>query len=90
MKKDRKEALMRIVVGIVSGIILSIWKSLVQLLAVVNFLIALFAGKRNKSLAEFCEYWNTEFYRFTRYMTFVSNERSFPFTRLSNRISKFK
>ena len=28
----------------------------------VNWLVALFAAKRNKGIAEFCEYWNTESY----------------------------
>jgi hypothetical protein len=90
MKKERKESLFRIIVLIVSGIILSVWYSLIKILILVHFFIALFTAKRNKGLAEFCEYWNTEFYRFTRYITFVTNERPFPFTKISNRMSKFK
>ena len=90
MKKERKESLMRIIVLIVSGIILGVWAYLVKVLAVVNFFIALFSNKRNKGIAEFCEYWNTEFYRFSRYIASVTNERPFPFTSMSDRISKFK
>lgn len=90
MKKERKESLFRILVLIVSGIILGVWSSLVKLLAIVNFFIVLFSNKRNKGIAQFCEYWNTEFYRFSRYLTFVTNERPFPFTSMSERISKFK
>jgi len=90
MKKERKESLMRIVVLIVSGIILAFWAALVKILILVNFFIALFSNKRNRGVAEFCEYWNTEFYRFSRYISFVTNERPFPFTSMSDRTSKFK
>ena len=65
---ERKEAWMRIIVGIVSGIILSVWKVLVQILAVVHWFIVIFTGKRKKDLANFCEYWNTEIYKFMRYI----------------------
>ncbi|MCF7910565.1 DUF4389 domain-containing protein [Candidatus Pacearchaeota archaeon] len=85
---ERKEAWFRIIVLIVSGIILRIWNWLIAILGLVNWLITIFSGKRNREIAEFCEYWNTEFYRFTRYLTFVSNERPFPFTSMQ-KISKF-
>ena len=86
---ERKEAWFRIIVLIVSGIILSVWKALTSILAIVNWFIVIFSGKRNKELADFCEYWNTEIYKFVRYMTFVSNKRPFPFSSME-RISKFE
>ena len=79
---ERGEAWMRIIVGIVSGIILNIWKALIVILAVVNWLVVVFSGKRDKGLADFCEYWNSETYRFIRYMTFTTNEKPFPFNPL--------
>jgi len=79
---------MRIVVGIVSGIILSFWKALVTVLVIVNFFIALFSSKRNKEIANFCEIWNTQTYVYTRYMTFVTNARPFPFEKMTKSISK--
>jgi len=89
-KSERKEAWMRIIVLIVSGIILGIWKSLIQLLGIVHWFIVIFSGKRNKGLAEFSEIWNTQIYVFLRYMTFVTNDRPFPFTKLEKNFSKFK
>ena len=77
---ERKEAWFRIIVLIVSGIILSIWKILIQILAIINWIITVCSGKRNKAMAELSEYWNTEMYKFVRYMTFVSNVRPFPFS----------
>lgn len=88
-KGERKEAWFRIIVLIISGIILSIWKALIVFLAIVNWIVVVFSGIRNKQIAEFSEYWNTEYYKFMRYLTFVSNKRPFPFSDLE-RISKFQ
>jgi sorbitol-specific phosphotransferase system component IIC len=87
--EERKEAWFRILVLIVSGIILGVWKSLIIILAIINWLITVIEGKRNKKLAIFCEYWNTEMYKFLRYLTFVSNKRPFPFTEIE-KLSKFE
>ncbi len=85
---ERKEGWFRIVVAFVSGIILAVWSKLIGLISVVSWLIAVCSGKRNKSLAEFCEPWNTESYKFMRYMTFMSNKRPFPFSGIE-RISRY-
>ncbi len=77
---ERKEALMRIVIGIVSGIIIGIWKLLVEVLAIFHWFYILFTGKRKKGLAEFSNVWTTQAYRFIRYMTFTTNSRPFPFS----------
>ncbi|MGV8152180.1 MAG: DUF4389 domain-containing protein [Candidatus Nanoarchaeia archaeon] len=86
---ERGEAWFRIIVAIITGIILSVWKCLVFVLLIVNWLIVVFSGKRNKGIAEFSEYWNSEVYKFFKYMTFVSNTRPFPFTSME-KISKFE
>jgi len=87
--KERNEALFRILVLIVSGIVLGIWKGLVCILVIINFFITLVAGKRNRDMADFCEYWNTEIYKFFHYITFVSNRRPFPFSKLE-KMNKFE
>jgi len=89
MKKEAEEGLFRIPVFIVSGIILCVFAHLVGVLIIVNFFIVLFTAKRDKGMAEFCEYFNTEFYRFSKYMTFITNERPFPFSAMQ-RLAKFK
>jgi hypothetical protein len=88
-KSERVELFWRILVSVVSGIILGVWRYLVFVLAVVNFIIVLFSGKRNKEMANFCEYWNSEAYRYMRYLTFETNERPFPFTSMK-RLGKFE
>jgi len=87
---ERTEALMRIVVGIVSGIILGVWKYLIVVFLLANFIYTLFSGKRLKELAEMSEIWNTQWYIFQRYMVFENNKRPFPFMHLSRSISKFE
>jgi hypothetical protein len=87
---EKKEGWMRIIVGIVTGIILHLWGALVCVLVLINFLVTVCTGKRNRGLAEFCEMWNTQLYAFLRYMTFMSNYRPFPFNPLDKNISKFE
>lgn len=87
---ERVEALMRIVIGIITGIILGIWKMLVQILGFVHWFIVIITGKRNKDLAEFCEMWNTQMYDYLQYMTFVTNVRPFPFNELRTNLTKYK
>lgn len=87
---ERKEAWMRIPIGIISGVILGLWKSVVQVISFVHWFIVVITGKRNKDLAEFVEIWNTQIYIYLKYMTFVTNIRPFPFNRIEKNISKFK
>ena len=86
---ERLEALMRIFVAIVTGIILYFWGYLIVVLVVINFVYTIFAGKRLKELANMCEIWNTQAYVLKRYIIFQSNKRPFPFTKLERSMSKF-
>ena len=87
---ERGEILMRVVVGIVSGIILGVWKAVVQIVAIINFFYSLIKGRRHKGMAMFCEIWNTQFYQFIKYMILLSNRRPFPFTQLERNMSTFE
>ena len=86
---ERAEIFMRIVVAIVTGIILAVWKWLIAIFFVINWIYVLFAGKRLKQLADMSEIWNTQWYIFQRYLIFVTNRRPFPFTKLEKSMSKF-
>ena len=86
---ERKELLWRILIGVVTGVILHVWKILVALLAVVNFVIVLFTGKRDKGLVNFSEYFNTVVYEYLSYMTFRTNKHPFPFNEIK-RMGKFE
>lgn len=79
---ERSEALWRILVGIIVGIIYSIWTNIAQLVAIVHWFYVLIAGKRSKDLAEFNNHWATYSYKFFRYSGFSTNVRPWPFTEL--------
>lgn len=87
---ERKEILWRLLIGIVSGIILGVWRYFIFVLALFNWIYVLFTNKRMKQVAEMCEIWNTQAYTYVRYLTMVTNERPFPFSELKKNISSFK
>ncbi|MBL7055452.1 DUF4389 domain-containing protein [Candidatus Woesearchaeota archaeon] len=77
--EDRLEAILRIPIGLICGIILGLWKVVIQVVVIVHWVYAIVTGKRNKGMAEFCNKWVTYVYNFLRYMTFATNKRPFPF-----------
>tara|TARA_Y100000310_G_scaffold345657_1_gene467820 strand:+ start:6692 stop:6964 length:273 start_codon:yes stop_codon:yes gene_type:complete len=87
---ERLEALLRILVLIVTGIILGLWRIIIKILVVVHFVYAIITNERSRDIAEFSEIWSSQVYTYLRYITFVSNERPFPFNPLAKNISKFK
>lgn len=87
---ERAEVLMRIIIGIVSGIILYAWMYLIGVFIIINFIWTIIAGKRIRDVAELCEVWNTQQYRFVGYMSFLTNERPFPFSRLAPSVSEYR
>lgn len=89
MKTERKEALLRILVFIISGIILGLWKVLIQVVLVINWIYTLVNSKRNRAMAVFCNRWNTQVYKFLRYITMNTNERPFPFSPLAKDFDKY-
>ncbi|MCH7567818.1 MAG: DUF4389 domain-containing protein [Nanoarchaeota archaeon] len=86
---ERGETLMRIVVFIVTGIVLYFWAYLIGVFVIINFIWTFISGKRIRDVAELSETWNTQKYVFIRYLVFLSNERPFPFTKLTKNISKY-
>jgi len=89
-RSERKETWMRIIVGIVSGVILYAWAYLIGVFFIINFIVGIFSGKRLKELAELSEIWNSQMYVFLRYMNFTLNKRPFPFEKLEKSMSKFE
>ena len=85
---ERKEAWMRIIVGIVSGFMLEVWGFFIFCFAIVQFILVLIEGKKNKELLRMSEVYLVQIYTFVRYITFISNERPFPFADLKKEINK--
>ena len=89
-KSERKEALMRIIVFFISGIILLVWRTFVYLIVFVHLIYVLISGKRIKDLAVWGETWNTQWYIFQKYIIFLDNRRPFPFGKLGKNLDEFK
>ncbi len=79
MNKERKEALIRIPIAIISWIILEVWGVLTAILVIFNFLYVLFVGKRNREVANFVNNYISYMYQVLRYTCFTTNVRPFPF-----------
>jgi heme/copper-type cytochrome/quinol oxidase subunit 2 len=89
-RSERLEALMRIVVLIISGAILIVWRVFVYVFIIINLIYTLITGRRMKYLAELSEVWNTQWYFFQRYIIFESNIRPFPFSDLARSLDHFQ
>ena len=88
MKKERLEALIRIPIAIISGIILELWGILTTILVIINFFFVIFTGKRNKDLVNFTNLYVNYMYKVLRYVTFNTNERPFPFKDMGKPMEK--
>ncbi len=78
-ENERREAWMRIPISIVSGFIFYIWGFFVCIFAIVQLIMVLVEGKKNKEFLDMCKNYVAQLYAFVKYITFISNERPFPF-----------
>ena len=85
---ERLEAILRILILFISGFILGLWKVVIQVVTVLQWIYVIVTGTRNKGMAEFCNKWVTFAYNYIRYMTFNTNKRPFPFNNLGEDIEK--
>ncbi len=87
-KVERKEAWMRIPIAIVSGFILEVWGFFIFCFAIAQLVLILVEGKKNKELLKMSEVYLIQIYTFVKYITFISNERPFPFGNLKKEIDE--
>ncbi len=87
---ERKEALMRILILIVSGTILTVWRIFIYLIIFMQLVYVLITGKRMRNLAVWGETWNTQWYIFQKYIIFLDNRRPFPFGKLEKNMDEFE
>ncbi len=88
MNKERKEALLRIPIGLVACIVVIIWGILIRIIVIFQFFYVLFKGKRHTQMAKLCNHFNTYLYSAIRYITFTTNKRVFPFEDLEKEKDK--
>lgn len=85
---ERTEAIMRIIVGLITGLILEVWGFITMAVVLLHWFYALFTNKRSKYLAEFANKWVTVTYQWARYVSFTTNKRPFPFSDFGKDIEK--
>jgi len=85
-EKERIEAWMRIPIAIVSGIILKVWGFFILCFAIAQLILILVEGKKNRNLMKMSDIYLVQLYTFVKYITFISNERPFPFVELKEKI----
>ena len=88
MNKERKEALLRIPIGIIAWIIVELWGLLAVVLVVFNFFYTLIVGKRNKDVSKFVNHYVLYLYQTVRYIGFTTNKRPFPFEALGTPVEE--
>lgn len=81
-ENEKQEAWMRILVFVISGVILEVWGFFILVFALVQFILVIVEGKKNKELLDMCKTYIAQIYIFAKYITFISNQRPFPFGEL--------
>ena len=74
-KASRVEMLIRIVWGIIAGIVLVIFAFVAALATFIHFLYILIYGKRQKEIFQFVKAVEVQRFRLSLYLTFVTDER---------------
>jgi hypothetical protein len=72
---ERAEALLRIPLGIVYGVILSVIEFVVGLVVLIQFFYTLILGRRHEGMARFANKYASLYYHTLRYSNFATNER---------------
>jgi len=79
---NKKEIWMRIPVFIVSATILKVWGFFILILALVQFVLILSGNKKEKEFLSMSTMFSEQFYCFIKYITFISEEKPFPFSKI--------
>jgi hypothetical protein len=79
---NKKELWMRIPVFILSGIILHVWGFFVLIFSLAQLVLLLIDGKKEKEFTHISSMFSNQIYTFFKYITFLSDERPFPFSKM--------
>ena len=72
---------------IVLGIIFYVWGWLIFLLTIINLVYVLISRGKIKEFWAFCEEFSNELNIFVKYITFISDDRPFPFKTILKKIN---
>lgn len=75
---ERVEALLRIPLAFLYGVIAGVWGFIVGIGVIVHWFHAIILGRRHRGIAEFTNKFITYAYTIYRYLYFTTNERPWP------------
>jgi hypothetical protein len=76
---------MRIPVFIVSATILKVWGFFILMFALVQFILIILKKKKEKEFLSMSTMFSEQVYCFMRYITFISEEKPFPFSKIKKK-----
>jgi hypothetical protein len=79
---NKKEIWMRIPVFILLGVILYVWGFFILIFSLVQLVVLLIEGKKEKEFSHISSMFSNQIYTFFKYITFLSDERPFPFSKM--------
>lgn len=79
---NKRELWMRIPVFILSGVILDVWGFFVLIFSLAQLVLLLVEGKKEKEFTHISSMFSNQIYTFFKYITFLSDERPFPFSKI--------
>jgi hypothetical protein len=79
---NRRELWMRIPVFILSGVILYVWGFFILIFSLAQLVLLLVEGKKEKEFVHISSVFSNQIYTFFKYITFLSDERPFPFSKI--------
>jgi len=79
---NKKNIWMRIPVFLLSGMILHVWGFFVLIFSIVQFVLILTERKTEKEFLNISSMFCSQIYCFFKYITFLSEEKPFPWGKL--------
>jgi hypothetical protein len=80
--KSKRDIWMRIPVFIVSGAILYVWGFFVLIFSLVQLIFILTEKRKEKEFLNISSMFSNQVYCFFRYVSFISEEKPFPFEKI--------
>jgi Domain of unknown function (DUF4389) len=77
--ESKRNIWMRIPVFIISGAILYVWGFFVLIFSLVQLIFILTEKKKEKEFLKISSIFSSQIYCFFRYISFISEEKPFPF-----------
>jgi len=83
--KNKRDIWMRIPVFILSGAIIHVWAFFICIFALVQLILKLLGEKQEAEFTHISSMFCNQVYIFFKYITFLSEEKPFPWGKLENK-----